>query len=131
MHKPPKSFDFPETERSFKFVWFKEFPWFVTLGERMVLIAFLAFYLAIKLWQILVWKIFTKIISNMANSSKNLQKISQCFNGDTQKEPNINRGTEVLINKVFDSVHKEKIKKAGEAITPLVDTVKPCGRQNI
>ena len=28
-------------------------------------------------------------------------------------------------------MHKENIKKAREAITPLVDTVKPCGRQNI
>ena len=25
--KPPKNFDFPETEQSFRFVWFEEFPW--------------------------------------------------------------------------------------------------------
>ena len=27
VYKPPKNFDFPETERSFLFVWFEEFPW--------------------------------------------------------------------------------------------------------
>ena len=41
------------------------------------------------------------------------------------------RGKEVPINKVFDSTHKENIKKAREAITPIVDTLKLCGRQNI
>ena len=38
----------------------KSFPGFVTLGGRMVPIAFLVFYLAIKLWEVLVWKIFTE-----------------------------------------------------------------------
>ena len=41
------------------------------------------------------------------------------------------RSKEVPINKVFDSTHKENIKKAREAITPIVDTLKLCGRQNI
>ena len=41
------------------------------------------------------------------------------------------RGKEVPINKVFDSTHKENIKKAREAITPIVDTLKLCGCQNI
>ena len=27
VYKPPKNFDFPETERSFRFVWFEEFTW--------------------------------------------------------------------------------------------------------
>ena len=63
---------------------------FVTLGGRMVPIAFLAFYLAIKLWEVLLWKIFTKkSMSNMANSSKNIQKTSKCSNVDTQKESDI------------------------------------------
>ena len=26
VYKPPKNFDFPETEQSFKFVWFEEVP---------------------------------------------------------------------------------------------------------
>ena len=60
VYKPPKHFDFPETERSFRFVWLKSFHRYVTLSGRMVSIAFLAFYLAIKLWEVLVWKIFTK-----------------------------------------------------------------------
>ena len=33
---------------------------FVTLGGRMVPIAFFVFYLAIKLREVLVWKIFTE-----------------------------------------------------------------------
>ena len=36
------------------------------------------------------------------------------------------RSKEVPINKVFDSTHKENIKKAREAITPIVDTWKIC-----
>ena len=32
------------------------------------------------------------------------------------------RGKEVPINKVFDSTHKENIKKAREAITPIAGT---------
>ena len=27
MYKPPKNFYFPETDRSFRFVWLEEFPW--------------------------------------------------------------------------------------------------------
>ena len=40
-------------------------------------------------------------------------------------------GKKVPINKVFESTHKENIKKAKEAITPIADTLKLCGRQNI
>ena len=38
----------------------KSFHGFVTLGGGMVPIAFLVFYLAINLWEVLVWKIFTE-----------------------------------------------------------------------
>ena len=41
------------------------------------------------------------------------------------------RGKEVPINKVFDSTNKESIKKAMKDITPIVDTVKLGGRQNV
>ena len=41
------------------------------------------------------------------------------------------RGKEIPINEVFGSTHKENIKKARKAITPIVDTLKLCGRQNI
>ena len=34
------------------------------------------------------------------------------------------RGKKVSINKVFDSTHKESIKKAREGITPIVDSLK-------
>ena len=45
--------------------------------------------------------------------------------------PDEYRGKEVPINKIFDSTHKENIRKAREAITPIVDTLKLCWRQNI
>ena len=41
------------------------------------------------------------------------------------------RGKEVPINKVFNSTQKESDKKAGEAINPIADILKLCGRQNI
>ena len=41
------------------------------------------------------------------------------------------RGKEVPKNKVFDSTHKESIKKTRGAITPIVDTLKLSGCQNI
>ena len=41
------------------------------------------------------------------------------------------RGKKNLVTKVYDLKSKEKIKKAGEAITYIVDTVKLCGNQNI
>ena len=37
------------------------------------------------------------------------------------------RGRKVPINKMLDSKHNEKIKKAREAITPALDTLKLCG----
>ena len=89
VNKPPKHFDFPETERSLGLSGSKSLHGFVTPGGRMVPIAFLVFYLAIKLWEVLVWKIFTENHTEMANSSKNIQKTSKCCNGDTQKESNI------------------------------------------
>ena len=62
----------------------------------------------------------------MANRGKNIQNPSKYFNGD-KKESHIlltkfiddHRGKEVPINKVFDSTHKESIKKAREALLPL------------
>ena len=41
------------------------------------------------------------------------------------------RGKQIPINEVFGSTYKENIKKARKAITPIVDTLKLCGRQNI
>ena len=36
------------------------------------------------------------------------------------------RGKKVLIKKVLNLTHKEKIKETREVITPIVDTVKLC-----
>ena len=41
------------------------------------------------------------------------------------------KGREVPVNKMVDSNYKTNVQKAGEAIAPIVDTVKLCGRQNI
>ena len=74
-------------------------------------------------------------MTNMTNSSKNIQKTLKCFNGDTLKSQKLltrfidqYRAKEVPINKVFYSKHKENFKKAREAITPIANTVKLCGR---
>ena len=40
-------------------------------------------------------------------------------------------GRQVTVNKMVDSSYKTNVKKAREAIAPIVDTVKLCGRQNI
>ena len=60
VYKPPKHFDFPETERPFGLSGFKSLLGFVTPDGRMVTIAFLVFYLAIKFWEVLIWEIFTE-----------------------------------------------------------------------
>ena len=60
VYKPPKNFDFPETRSYVRFVWFEEFHGFVILGGRMVPIAFLVFYLTIKLWEVLVPNLYRK-----------------------------------------------------------------------
>ena len=75
----------------------------------------------------------------MANSSKNIQETSKCSKTRTHKKSQIlltrfldeYRGKKVPINKVFDSKYKENIKKARQAIAPIVDTLKLCGRHFI
>ena len=57
VYKPPKHFDFPGP---LGLSGLRSLHGFVTLCGRMVPIAFLVFYLAIKLWEVLVWKIFTE-----------------------------------------------------------------------
>ena len=59
-YKPPKNFDFPESERSFRLIWFEEFTWVFYSQWRIAPIVFLLFYLVIKLWEVLVSKIFTE-----------------------------------------------------------------------
>ena len=117
----------------------KSFHGFVTLGGRVVAIAFLAFYLVIKLWEVLVWKIFTKkLYQTWPTAVKTLKKHRYSPTGKHKKSQilltrflNEYWGKYVPINKVFDSTHKENIKKARAAITPIVDILKLCGRQNI
>ena len=40
-------------------------------------------------------------------------------------------GRQVPVNKMVDSNYKANVKKSREAIAPIVDIVKLCGRQNI
>ena len=71
---------------------------------------------------------------NIAKSIKNIQK-NQNAPTETHKKSQIlltrflyeYSGKKVPINKMLDSKHKEKIKKAREAITPALDTLKLCG----
>ena len=60
----------------------KSFHSFLILGGKMMPAALLAFYLAIKLWEVLVWKIFTKNIQNIPlkdyrDSTKNHPKVGK------------------------------------------------------
>ena len=62
VYKRPKKFDFPDRVRigPLDLSGLKSLHEFVTLGERMVSITFPVVYLTIKLWKVLVWKIFTE-----------------------------------------------------------------------
>ena len=67
----------------------KNFHGFVTLGERMVRIAFIHFLWPWNCGKFYFVKSLQKSISDMTSSSKNSQKTSKCSNGETQKESNI------------------------------------------
>ena len=96
------------------------------------------FYLAIKLWEVLVWKTYTKHRIEHDQQQLKHQKKYQNAPTETQKKRQTlftrsideYTGKEVPINKISDSTHKENKKKAMEAITPIVDTLKLCLRQN-
>ena len=139
VYKSPKNFDFPETELSFRFVWFEEFQWvccfwwedgayclpFVLFGHKVVGSSSLE-NLYRKPYR--KWPTAVKTFKKHQNAPTRTHKKDQIL---LIKFLDEYRGKEVPINKVFDSTHKENIKKAREAITPIVDTLKLCGRQNI
>ena len=60
VYKPPKNFDFPETEQSFRFVWFEEFTWVCYSQWEDGAYCLPCVLFGIKLWEVLVWKIFTE-----------------------------------------------------------------------
>ena len=75
---------------SLDFSGLNNFHGFIILGGRMNPITCLVFYWNMKMWDVLVWKIFTKAIWNIANSSKNIQKKHQNAPAGTYtKESNI------------------------------------------
>ena len=78
VYKPPKNFDFSETEQSFRFVWFEELPWVCCSQweDRTYCLPCVLF------GHKNVGKSLQKTTSKMANSSKNIQKTSKCFNGE-------------------------------------------------
>ena len=88
-YKLPKILDLPETERSFRFVWFEEFPWACYSQWENGAYCFACVLLGHKIvGSSSPGNLYKKTISDMANSSKNAQKTSKCFNGDTQKDLN-------------------------------------------
>ena len=60
VYKPPKNFDFSETERSFRFVWFKEFTWVCHSRWEDGAYCFPCVLFGHKVVEFLVWKIFTE-----------------------------------------------------------------------
>ena len=94
VYKPPKNFDFPETERSFLFVWFEEFPWVyysrwedgayclpcILFGHEVV-------------WSSSLENLYRKPCRTwptaVEKNKKTFKKTLKCSNGDTQKESNI------------------------------------------
>ena len=76
--KPPKNFDFPETEQPFRLVWFEELPWvcYSWLKDR-------TYCLPVLFGLKNVGKSLQKTIPKMANSSKSIQKTSKCSNRNT------------------------------------------------
>ena len=79
--KPPKNFDFSEIVQPFRFVWFEECPWvcYTRWEDKTYCLPCALFGYKN------VGKSFKKTISNMENSSKNIQKTSKSSNGNTQK----------------------------------------------
>ena len=90
VYKSPKNFDFPETELSFRFVWFEEFQWvccfwwedgayclpFILFGHKVVGSSSLE-------------NLYRKPYQKWPTTVKTFKKTSKCSNEDTQTESNI------------------------------------------
>ena len=132
VYKPPKHFDFPETEQSFKIICF------VILGRWIESVAFFVIYLALKISEILVWNVFTR---NLIKPQAAIKTFKKCQNSPTgiYKKSQMKfssvldeyRGKKVSPNKVFDSTYQKNIKKARKDIPFVANTVKLRGHQNI
>ena len=83
--KPNQNFDFLETAHHFRFVWFKEFSWvcYSRWVDRIYCLPCALF------GHKNVAKHLQKTISNIVNSSQNIQRTSTCPNRNTEKEANI------------------------------------------
>ena len=83
--KPNQNFDFLETAHHFRFVWFEEFSWvcYSRWVDRIYCLPCALF------GHKNVAKHLQKTISNMVNSSQNIQRTSTCPNRNTEKEANI------------------------------------------
>ena len=122
-----------------RFVWFEEFPWvcysrwedgayclLCVLFRHKVVGSSSLENLYKKSYQ--TWKMAVKTFKKQQNATTGAHKKSQRL---LTTFIDGYRGKEVPINKVFDSTSKESINKAREAVAPIVDTLKLCGRQNI
>ena len=85
VYKPPKNFDIPENERSFRFAWFQEFQWvcYSRWEDGAYCLPCVLFG-----YKVVGSSSLENLYMNMANGSKNVQKTSECSSGDTQKESN-------------------------------------------
>ena len=132
VYKPLKHFDIPETEQPFKIICF------VILGRRIESVAFFVIYLALKISEILVWKVFTKNLIKQQAAIKTFKKCKKSPTGICKKSQmpfssvlDEYRGKKVSQNKVFDSTYEKNIKKARKDIPFVANTVKLRDHQNI
>ena len=81
VYKPPKIFDFPETEQPFD--WFEKFHGFVIFGGMIEPITYLVFYLIIRMWENLykkpyqTWRTAVKAFKKHQNVPKGTHEKKQ------------------------------------------------------
>lgn len=94
--------------------------------------------MALKISEILVWKVFTRNFIKQQAAIKTFKKRQKSPTGIYKKSQipfssvlDEYRGKKVSSNKVFHSTYKKNIKKARKDIPLVADTVKLHGHQNI
>ena len=139
LYKPHKTFDFPETDRHFRFVWFQEFPWlcysrwedgayclyYVLFGQKSTSYSRMKNLYSQPSRK---WPVAVKPFKEHANTKSGVHSDSKIHYYSFLDQY---KGRELPVNKMVDSNYKTNVKRAREAIAPIVDIVKLCGRQNI
>ena len=135
IYKPHKTFDFPETDRHFRFVWFQEFPWLcysrwedgahclycVLFGHKSTSYSRMNNFYS-QLFR--KWPVAVRSFKEHANTKLGMHSESKILCNtflDQYKD------REVLVSKMIDSNYKTNFKKVREAIAYIVDTgIKIC-----